>query len=90
MAGNAEASGGAAAHILGIEMISKLGRALAIGKPERWFPKDRLATKFHDCCSTVIDHVLVKDIFILAQSLDQAPSLEPLTKSLARVRRITA
>jgi 2-methylcitrate dehydratase PrpD len=60
---------------------------LAIGKPERWFPKKRLATKFHDCCNTVIDQVLAEEIFTLAQALDQAPSLEPLTKALAQVRR---
>ena len=58
---------------------------LAIGKPERWFPKDRLAAKFHDCCGTAIDRGLAEEIFTLAQSLDQAPSLRDLTNALGRV-----
>jgi 2-methylcitrate dehydratase PrpD len=58
---------------------------LAIGKPERWFPKDRLAAKFHDCCGTAIDRGLAEEIFTLAQSLDRAPSLRDLTNALGRV-----
>jgi 2-methylcitrate dehydratase PrpD len=58
---------------------------LAIGKPERWFSKDRLAAKFHDCCSTVIDRTLAEEVFELTQSLDEADSLAPLINALGRV-----
>ena len=60
---------------------------LAIGKPERWFPKDRLAAKFHDCCSTVIGRTLAEEIYELTQSLEEAASLAPLNNALSRVVR---
>ena len=60
---------------------------LAIGKPERWFPKDRLASKFHDCCSTVIGRALAEEIYGLAQSLETVGSLVPLNRALGRVVR---
>jgi 2-methylcitrate dehydratase PrpD len=51
---------------------------LAIGKPERWFPKERLESKFHDCCRRVISPETSTKVFDLAQSLESARTLQPL------------
>lgn len=59
---------------------------LAMGKPERWFSKERLAAKFRDCCDTVIERPLAEEIFALAQALDEARSLSPLIDALGRTR----
>ncbi len=57
---------------------------LAIGKPERWFPKERLVSKFHDCCGSVIDEAHAREIFNLAQSIGTAPTLSPLIQAVGR------
>lgn len=59
---------------------------LAMGKPERWFSKERLAAKFQDCCEIAIERPLREEIFALAQGLDEAPSLSPLIDALGRTR----
>lgn len=51
---------------------------LAMGKPERWFSKERLTSKFHDCCGDVIDKSRADELFELAQSIESASSLAPL------------
>ena len=53
-----------------------------MGKPERWFSKERLAAKFRDCCDTAIERPLAEEIFALAQALDQSPSFSPLIDAL--------
>jgi 2-methylcitrate dehydratase PrpD len=55
---------------------------LAIGKPDRWFSKDRLAHKFHDCCRGAIETAAAEKIFSLSQSMEPAPSMEPLIAAL--------
>jgi 2-methylcitrate dehydratase PrpD len=57
---------------------------LAIGKPERWFPKERLETKFHDCCVGVISRNHATEIFELAQNIETASSLENLIDAVGR------
>ena len=59
---------------------------LAMGKPERWFSKERLAAKLRDCCDTAIERPLAEEIFALAQALDQSPSFSPLIDALGRTR----
>ncbi len=59
---------------------------LAMGKPERWFSKERLAAKFMDCCDLTIERPLAEEIFELAQGLGDAPSLTPLVDALGRTR----
>lgn len=56
---------------------------LAIGKPARWFPKDRLEAKFRDCCRPVMDDDSTTRLFECAQSLDTAPSLLPLLEAVS-------
>ena len=58
--------------------------ALAIGKPERWFPKERLETKFHDCCVGVISRNHATEIFELAQNIETASSLANLIDAVGR------
>jgi 2-methylcitrate dehydratase PrpD len=57
---------------------------LAIGKPERWFPKQRLETKFHDCCADVINREHASEIFELAQNIETAPNLTMLIDAVGR------
>jgi len=57
---------------------------LAIGKPERWFPKERLETKFHDCCAGVISRDHASEIFELAQNIETASSLTTLIDAVGR------
>lgn len=57
---------------------------LAIGKPERWFPKERLETKFHDCCAGVISRDHASEIFELAQNIETASSLTKLLDAVGR------
>ena len=57
---------------------------LAIGKPERWFPKERLVSKFHDCCRGVIGKQHAQEIFELAQGIEGAASLAPVVKAVGR------
>lgn len=57
---------------------------LAIGKPERWFPKERLATKFHDCCSGVITPAHASEIFESAQEIESVESLSNLIRVVGR------
>jgi 2-methylcitrate dehydratase PrpD len=57
---------------------------LAIGKPERWFPKERLVSKFHDCCASVIDRAHATEIFELAQSIESVSTLGPLIDAIGR------
>ena len=57
---------------------------LAIGKPERWFPKQRLETKFHDCCAGVINREHASEIFELAQNIETAPNLTMLIDAVGR------
>ena len=57
---------------------------LAIGKPERWFPKRKLETKFHDCCSGVIAKEHAAKIFTLSQAFEDARSLKPLCKAVGQ------
>ena len=55
---------------------------LAIGKPARWFPKEKLESKFLDCCRGVIARENTAAVFQLAQGLESADSLEPLLDAL--------
>jgi 2-methylcitrate dehydratase PrpD len=57
---------------------------LAMGKPSRWFTKERLESKFRDCCKGSLDAATTAEIFALAQGLDSAPTLEPLIVCLLR------
>lgn len=57
---------------------------LAIGKPERWFPKERLTSKFHDCCRGSIGRAQATEIFDLAQSIGHAETLAPLIDAVGR------
>lgn len=57
---------------------------LAIGKPSRWFAKQRLETKFRDCCKGSLDADTTEELFNLAQGLDAAPALDPLIERLLR------
>jgi 2-methylcitrate dehydratase PrpD len=57
---------------------------LAIGKPQRWFSKKRLETKFHDCCAGVISQDHATEIFELAQNIETASSLTPLIDVVGR------
>lgn len=57
---------------------------LAIGKPERWFPKAKLESKFHDCCRDVISQDHAAEIFALAQDFENAATLTPLIDSIGR------
>lgn len=56
---------------------------LAIGKPDRWFSKDKLESKFHDCCRSVMARDRADTVFRLAQSLEAAESLDSLLVALA-------
>jgi 2-methylcitrate dehydratase PrpD len=60
---------------------------LAMGKPERWFSKDRLATKFYNCCNGVIDRPHAANIFELVQSIQGAVTLAPLIDEIGRSNR---
>ena len=51
---------------------------LALGKPERWFSKQKLESKFHDCCSGVIPGEKAESVFSVAQTLEDAESLDTL------------
>ena len=51
---------------------------LALGKPERWFSKQKLESKFHDCCSGVIPGEKAERVFNVAQTLGDAESLDTL------------
>jgi len=55
---------------------------LAIGKPGRWFSKERLAHKFHDCCRGAIAQKTAETLHALAQGLDTATSLDSLIDAL--------
>ena len=55
---------------------------LALGKPERWFTKKKLESKFHDCCRGVISRAKAERIFSLAQTLEDAESLDPLIEAV--------
>ena len=57
---------------------------LAIGKPERWFPKTRLETKFHDCSARAIGRDHASEIYGLAQGIETAATLRPLIDSVGR------
>lgn len=59
---------------------------LATGKPARWFSKDRLESKFRDCCRGVIDDDGASRLFESAQALDGAPSLSSLIDAMAPQR----
>jgi 2-methylcitrate dehydratase PrpD len=56
---------------------------LAMGKPERWFSKERLTSKFHDCCAGVIGKDQASEIFDQAQSIGSAASLDPLIDAIS-------
>lgn len=56
---------------------------LAVGKPARWFPKEKLESKFHDCCHGTIAREDAAAVFKLAQGLEGADSLDPLLTALA-------
>lgn len=60
---------------------------LAMGKPERWFSKDRLATKIYDCCNGVIDRPRAANIFESVQSIEGAVMLAPLIDEIGRSNR---
>ena len=62
---------------------------LAMGKPHRWFTKERLRQKFGDCANGVLSAGQVDAAFQAAQDLDRLPSLEPLLRALS-VRRAAA
>ena len=59
---------------------------LAIGKPERWFSRDRLRQKFADCAAMVLPHENIGEAFDTVQALDRLPSLEPLRRALSPTR----
>jgi len=57
---------------------------LAIGKPERWFPKDKLRSKFDDCCNGVIDGEQANELYELAQSIEKVDDLDALIEVVGR------
>jgi len=57
---------------------------LAIGKPERWFSKDKLRSKFEDCCYGVINDEQANAIYELAQSIEVAEDLDALIEVVGR------
>jgi hypothetical protein len=57
---------------------------LAIGKPERWFPKTRLETKFHDCSARAIGRDHASEIYGLVQGIETAATLRPLIDAVGR------
>ena len=57
---------------------------LAVGKPERWFPKEKLRSKFDDCCRGIIDDAQASEIYELAQSIEQTVDLSALTNAVGR------
>jgi 2-methylcitrate dehydratase PrpD len=59
---------------------------LAIGKPARWFSRDRLQQKFADCTNGILPAGRARAAFDAAQSLDRLPALDPLLRELATTR----
>jgi 2-methylcitrate dehydratase PrpD len=60
---------------------------LAIGKPERWFSRDRLRQKFVDCAQPVLTPARAGTAFESAQSLDRLPTIDPLLRELSAGRQ---
>jgi 2-methylcitrate dehydratase PrpD len=63
---------------------------LAIGKPERWFSRDRLQQKFTDCAKLVLPADRIGPAFEAAQALDRLPSLDALLRHLSITRAAAA
>ena len=61
---------------------------LAVGKPERWFTKEKLRSKFDDCCRGIIDAAQASEIYELAQSIEQAADLSALTNAVGRCSKL--
>ena len=59
---------------------------LAIGKPARWFSRERLQQKFADCADGILPAARVRTAFDTAQSLDRLPTLDPLLRELSPTR----
>jgi len=59
---------------------------LAIGKPARWFSRERLQQKFADCAAGILPQDRVHQAFESAQALDRLPSLDPLLRHLSATR----
>ena len=55
-----------------------------VGKPERWFTKEKLRSKFDDCCRGIIDVAQASEIYELAQSIEQVADLSALTNAVGR------
>ncbi len=63
---------------------------LAMGKPARWFAKDRLRQKFEDCAKGILAADRVAGAFAAAQDLERLPSLDPLLQQLSMRRAAAA
>jgi 2-methylcitrate dehydratase PrpD len=59
---------------------------LAIGKPARWFSRDRLQQKFADCAAGILPQDRLQQAFETAQALDRLPALDPLLRQLSTTR----
>ncbi|MBV8537275.1 MAG: MmgE/PrpD family protein [Alphaproteobacteria bacterium] len=59
---------------------------LAIGKPARWFSRERLQQKFADCAAGILPKDRVREAFESAQALDRLPTLDPLLRQLSATR----
>ena len=55
---------------------------LAVGKPERWFPKDMLRSKFEDCCRGIVGETQANEIYDRAQSIESADDLDSLVEAI--------
>ncbi len=83
VAGNSEFGSVVTIETRGGQRLEQL-ISLAIGKPERWFPKARLESKFHDCCARAIGRNQASEIFHLAQGIETADTLRPLIDAVGR------
>ena len=59
---------------------------LAIGKPARWFSRDRLQQKFADCTAGLLPQDRAREAFESAQALDRLPALDALLRQLSPSR----
>jgi 2-methylcitrate dehydratase PrpD len=59
---------------------------LAIGKPARWFSRERLQQKFADCADGILPATRISAAFDAVQSLDRLPALDPLLRELSPTR----
>lgn len=83
VAGNSEFGSVVTIETRGGQRLEQL-ISLAIGKPERWFPKARLESKFHDCCARAIGRNQASEIVHLAQGIETADTLRPLIDAVGR------